>query len=77
MSAVEPQAREEVEAFLRVKLNSGDAEAGLYALGLGHVVVDRVGSMPFRVELDNITGSGVSARPLVVSRVAAGWLANA
>lgn len=43
MSAVEPQTREEVEAFLRVKLDSGDVETGLYALELGHVVVDRVG----------------------------------
>lgn len=43
MSAVEPQTREEVEAFLRAKLDSGAAETGLYDLGLGHVVVDRVG----------------------------------
>lgn len=42
MSGLEPQTREEVEAFLRTKLDSGDAETGLYNLGLGYVVVDRV-----------------------------------
>ena len=31
-----------------------------------------VGSMPFRVELDNIKGIGVSGRPLAASRVAGG-----
>ena len=30
------------------------------------------GSMPFRVELDNVTGNGVLDRRLVPSRVAAG-----
>ena len=30
------------------------------------------GSMPFRVELDNIKGIGVSGRPLAASRVAGG-----
>ena len=43
MSAAEPQTREEVEAFLRSQLDSGEAESGLYDLGLGYVVVDRVG----------------------------------
>ena len=43
MSGPEPQTREEVEAFLRAKLDSGDAETGLYDLGLGYVVVDRCG----------------------------------
>lgn len=43
MSAVEPQTRDEVEAFLRAKLDSDDAETGLYDLGLGYVVVDRLG----------------------------------
>lgn len=43
MSTPEPQTQEEVEAFLRTKLESGEAETGLYNLGLSFVVVDRVG----------------------------------
>lgn len=43
MSTQEPQTREEIEAFLRAKLESGEAETGLYDLGLSFVVVDRVG----------------------------------
>lgn len=43
MSTVEPQTQEEIEAFLREKLASGEAETGLYDLGLSFVVVDRVG----------------------------------
>lgn len=43
MSTPEPQTQEEIEAFLRARLESGEAETGLYNLGLSFVVVDRVG----------------------------------
>lgn len=43
MSLTEPQTREEVEAYLRAKLDADEAETGLYDLGLGFVVVDRIG----------------------------------
>ncbi len=43
MSTEDPQTREEVEAFLADKLASGDAETGLYDLGLGYVAVGRDG----------------------------------
>ncbi|KGG86186.1 hypothetical protein P245_20935 [Comamonas thiooxydans] len=39
----EPQTREEVESYLRAKLDADEAETGLYNIGLGFVVVDRVG----------------------------------
>lgn len=44
MSTAEPQTQEEIEAFLRAKLATGEAETGLYDLGLSYVVVDRVGA---------------------------------
>ena len=43
MPTTEPQTREEVEAYLREKLNADEIQTGLYDLGLGFVVVDRVG----------------------------------
>lgn len=43
MSLTEPQTREEVEAYLRAKLDADTAETGLYDVGLGFVVVDRIG----------------------------------
>ncbi len=43
MSAAEPQTQEEIEAFLRTKVEADEAETGLYDLGLSYVVVDRVG----------------------------------
>lgn len=43
MSKADPKTREEVEAVLRDKLASDEADTGLYDLGLGYVVVDRVG----------------------------------
>jgi hypothetical protein len=43
MSTAEPQTQEEIEAFLRNKLEAGEAETGLYDLGHSYVVVDRVG----------------------------------
>ncbi|RGE40952.1 hypothetical protein DZC30_19585 [Comamonas testosteroni] len=39
----EPQTQEEIEAFLRTKIETDEAETGLYDLGLSFVVVDRVG----------------------------------
>ena len=42
MSAAEPQTQEEIEAFLRTKVEADEAETGLYDLGLSYVVVDRV-----------------------------------
>lgn len=43
MSRADPQKQEEIEAFFREKLAAGEAETGLYDLGLSFVVVDRVG----------------------------------
>ena len=43
MRTSDPQTREEVEAFLRAKLASGEVTTGLYDLGLGYVAVDLVG----------------------------------
>lgn len=43
MKTTEPQTQEEIEVFLRAKLEADEAETGLYDLGLSYVVVDRVG----------------------------------
>jgi hypothetical protein len=43
MSTAEPQTQEEIEAFLRKKLEADEADTGLYDLGLTYVVVDRIG----------------------------------
>ena len=43
MRTSDPQTREEVEAFLRAKMASGEVATGLYDLGLGYVAVDLVG----------------------------------
>lgn len=43
MTTAEPQSREEIEEFFREKLAAGEADTGLYDVGLSFVVVDRVG----------------------------------
>lgn len=39
----EPQTREEIEAYFRYLLACDEADTGLYNLGIGYVVVDRIG----------------------------------
>ena len=38
----DPTRRDEIEAFLKAKVEAYDAETGLYDVGLSYVVVDRV-----------------------------------
>jgi hypothetical protein len=42
-SQTEPSTREEIEAFLEPKIKAGEADTGLYDVGLSYVVVDVVG----------------------------------
>lgn len=58
-----------------VRSEAGKDLAGLYIEIQYRTLVQHAwatGSMPFRVELDNIKGIGVSGRPLAASRVAGG-----
>ena len=43
MTLNDPQTQSEIEAALRVLVETDRAETGLYDMGLSYVVVDRVG----------------------------------
>lgn len=38
----EPTTREEIESIIKAKIQAGEAETGLYDVGLSYVVVDDV-----------------------------------
>lgn len=39
---VDPTTRDDIEAVIKAKIEAGDAETGLYDIGLSYVVVDFV-----------------------------------